>query len=301
MAKSYFSKDKKAKYIQRLEMRNHLIDKYYNLWYNSYEWKGINYAQRDYIMRTLWLKGKICAWKLINADSLGLEGEASIGFSDYAPAEYNIYMNYPIKVNLVPEKRAPFIPNKILKVDEDVVIGQAQRNKKGIFDSIEILIDKVVDAEMLIDIIRNTLKMPFNVIVDENNKARILELYNRIANDEEVIVMSVDDINAIKVQANANPYILDKVFQYKKDRENEILTYLGIDNVASEKKEHLIVDEVNANNDIINNSGDCCLDCLKEFCNRISDTLGVSVTVEATAKPITAESNKDFEEDNEDD
>ena len=53
----------------------------------------------------------------------------------------------------------------------------------------------------------------------------------------------------VKGITSGAPYIIDKLEQDRQKIENDILTMMGVNNVGiGEKKEHLIVDEVNANN-----------------------------------------------------
>ena len=75
--------------------------------------------------------------------------------------------------------------------------------------------------------------------------------------------------------------------------ENELKEYLGINNLGiNEKKEHLVTSEVEVNNESIESHGECFLDCLKEFCERITNILGYPVSVELN-KPDSLEYNED--------
>ena len=56
-----------------------------------------------------------------------------------------------------------------------------------------------------------------------------------------------------------------------------------------EKKEHAIVDEVNANNQEIAESGAQFDDCIKEFFGRIKEVLNKDVTLEEEQKEIIEE------------
>ena len=60
-----------------------------------------------------------------------------------------------------------------------------------------------------------------------------------------------------------------------------------------------MVDEVNANNQIINDSADCFLSVMKEFCEQVREYLGFPLDVESTSTPVVAETGSDEEEEDE--
>ena len=112
--------------------------------------------------------------------------------------------------------------------------------------------------------------------------------------------MEVEDINQFKAIVSGANYNCDKLYNLKQCYENEIKEYLGINNLGiNEKKEHLIGDEINVNQEIVESHGECFLDCLKEFCERIKDVLGYDVSVEVN-KPDSIE-YEDKEEETEED
>ena len=281
------------------------LNKFYNLFMNAYKWKGIDERQRDFLMRKLWANGQICAFIVDgtkpneSASSATVDNypNGMIAFTTFAPILYDIN-DWPITVMCTQTRGATFIPRTPQLVNKDVVIGYAQRNKKPVLAMVEYYINKIVDTEMTIRVQLISHKAPWLVATTPENEQKVKKLFERISNDEEVLYISADEIDALKTLVGGNAYIIDKLYQYKQALENELLTYLGIDNVGGiEKKEHLMVDEVNANNDIINDSSDCFLDCLEEFCERVKNVLGFPLEVEATSSPVVAESNKKGEED----
>ena len=113
-------------------------------------------------------------------------------------------------------------------------------------------------------------------------------------NDEDGLFVDANDVDSLKVLVTGNQYIIDKLYQQKQAYENELLTYLGIDNLGTmQKKEHLQLDEANSNNELINDFGDCFLECMKSFFERIKTYLGYEITIEAIARPVMAETEKD--------
>ena len=75
-------------------------------------------------------------------------------------------------------------------------------------------------------------------------------------------------INALKTDA---PYLIDKLELHKHEIWNECLTYLGIDNANTDKKERLITDEVESNNEIIKYYLNCFYKTRKKACDMINE------------------------------
>lgn len=87
------------------------------------------------------------------------------------------------------------------------------------------------------------------------------------------------DLDAFQVFDTTTPYVANEMQVYKHQLWNEALTYLGIENVNTDKKERLISDEV------INNMGDVeaerftRLNSRKQACEEMNELFGLSVDV----------------------
>lgn len=88
------------------------------------------------------------------------------------------------------------------------------------------------------------------------------------------------DLDNIEVLDITTPYVANEMQVYKHQLWNEALTYLGIENVNTDKKERLISDEV------VNNMGDVeaerftRLNARKQACDEINELFGLDVDVE---------------------
>ena len=261
-------KQSKSTGIQREALRHNYINKYYNLWQNTFLWPDtITYQQRDYLMRKFWEVGAVAGWK----DKLtGVQV-----FTIFAAATYNTY-DWPITVNLINVRGVPFIPNTPQVVDKDVVIGYAQRNKKPIREVVEFYVDRIIAVEMVININLQVHKTPWLIPADPIFKQRIQEFMNKIENDEFVLFIEGGEENLFKALQSGSQFIIDKLYAYKKQLENELNEYLGIDNMGiAEKKEHLINAEVESNNDVIARCGECITDSIIDFFIRLKEFTGI--------------------------
>lgn len=88
------------------------------------------------------------------------------------------------------------------------------------------------------------------------------------------------DLDAFQVFDTTTPYVANELQTYKHQLWNEALTYLGIENVNTDKKERLISDEV------VNNMGDVeaerftRLNARKQACDEINGLFGLDVKVD---------------------
>lgn len=262
---------------ERDKLRQRYRNKYFNLWMDSKEWDGIEKMQADYIMRKFWEDGTVSAIRIKNTDELA--------FTPYAPQKYNIY-DFPEEVIPINKRGVPFIPNKEMVVGVDIVLGWAQTSHKPIRMTADSIIDRIVDVEMVINTNLIVHKMPWVVAVSEQDKEKVKDLLRRIMADDPVIFAEFNELQLIKELMTGAPYIIDKLYQYKTSLENELLTFLGIDNDSLENDSgYQLVDQVNANNAVINLSSEGILGNLKEFCNQNKNVLQYTMSVKNKIEP----------------
>lgn len=274
------------------EARSELVysyrERYFNLYLNSYKWNGVNREEREFIMRKFWETGSVASFRIF--DDL-------VGYASFVPQEFNIY-NFPTKVILVNNRGVNYIPQKalytgVLKLNEarnveepEVVLGFAQHSRQPISKIVFNYIDKIVEAEMVIRTNLFAHKLPILYTVDPENEEAFSRLIRDILNDEVAVAVGADDPDKIKPISDKPQYIIDKIYSYIEAEENKLLTFLGIDNSATVKKERLLMDEINANNELINDYRNSVLDNLKEFCELTNKAFGTSLSVESNAPII---------------
>lgn len=120
--------------------------------------------------------------------------------------------------------------------------------------TLELFAYRLYEAQRTCDVNIKAQKTPVMVITSEKQRLTMENLYNQYDGNQPFIFgnkeqLSGDELRAINTYA---PYITDKVTDYKKEIWNEALTFLGINNIMLEKKERLVSDEANSNNELIN-------------------------------------------------
>lgn len=119
--------------------------------------------------------------------------------------------------------------------------------------TIELFALRLYEAERACDVNIKAQKTPVLLLIDENQRFTMKNLYEQYDGNTPVIFgdknqLSMDMIKAIKTDA---PFVANDIMQYKKEIWNEALSFLGVNNL-SEKRERLISDETNSNNELIN-------------------------------------------------
>ena len=292
-------------------------NKYFGLFLNAYKFDNLTRSQRRYLLKKLWQNGTCCCFVLAGTkqepsmkslltnktkDTIALGNESPNGllvFTPYATTQYNIE-DEPSVVQIVNIRGAQFLPTKPQVVNKDVVICWAHSSHAPIRSLVMYYIEKIVDVENTINMNLFVHKLPRLVVCSPEDKSRVEDLMEAIERGEKKLFLDANDVQAIKnvLESGSNTsYIIDKLYQYKQSLENELLTFLGINNVSIEKKERLITDEANSNNQLINDCSECFLDTLQEFCENVSNILNYPLSVEATSSPETNEEVIDEEDD----
>ena len=87
------------------------------------------------------------------------------------------------------------------------------------------------------------------------------------------------DVTDFEVLQTNSPYVADKLQEYKRNVWSEALSFLGVNNVADEKAERLITDEVNANNEMIDLSAQTMLLTRQQAAKKLNENYGFNVEV----------------------
>lgn len=140
---------------------------------------------------------------------------------------------------------------------------------------------RLYEAERTCDVNIKAQKTPVLLTGDESFRLTMKNIYNKYDGNEPVIYgdknqLGENVLRAIKTDA---PFVADKVMEYKKEIWNEALTYLGINNIMIEKKERLVSDEANGNNELINMNLQARLAPRKEACRQFNELFGLNIDV----------------------
>lgn len=264
---------------------------------SKFKWNGLDEEiaseQENFIMRKFWSDGTIAIRKE--------EKTGVLVFTPYAGFKYNLY-DFPSEVNLINLRNAPLqlVPQGPQVVGKDVVLGWCQPNHKPIKLVVDYYIDRLVQVEMVIHTNLNLMKMPYLIGVSEQDAERMKDVVDRILNDEIVVFTNIEDLNRIQAVATNTPYIIDKLKEYSKTLECELMTVLGLDNNGNSKLEqtHVSMDAVNANNHVINQFHQGIEDEMNKWIDQVNKLFGRSISIESRIQEVESiheEVNKDEE------
>ena len=127
------------------------------------------------------------------------------------------------------------------------------QDKEPTFSSMELFAYRMYLADRCCDINLNSMKNPMIILTDEKTKLSMENAYLKYDGNQPVIVAKKGQFNPDDfTHLNGNvEFVADRVQDLKKEIWNELLTFLGINNL-NEKKERMVADETNQNNELIN-------------------------------------------------
>lgn len=256
-------------------------EKYFNLWLSRYEIPELTPFEHLVIFRQLWRTGTIAAFKYGNEEANGRV------FLPWALGQLNQYL-LPYSITAVPFGDTTGIPQGPQVVDRDCAIGYALPSRNSISQYAYAKIEQIADIEMVLFIHEFLQKMPLLIKGDASQKPALNELIKKVFKNIPYIFIEGYEGDATQALMNGAPYIIDKLYKYKCEREAELLTFFGIDNNGIEKKERLNMDETNANNAVINLNAYTMDHQITGFFERAGQVLGTSFSVKSMAGAVAS-------------
>lgn len=146
-------------------------------------------------------------------------------------------------------------------------------NRQPTISSILLFAYRLYQAQATIDVNLNAQKTPVVVLTDEKQILSLKTAYQQFEGNMPVIFGRKDTslLENFKVLKTDAPFITEKVQEYKKEIFNELLTYLGIKNLQTNKKERLVTSEADSNDELTNYYLQNKLAVRKEACKQFNE------------------------------
>lgn len=146
--------------------------------------------------------------------------------------------------------------------------------------TMELFAMRLYEAERTADVNIKAQKTPIMVVVNEKQRLLMENLYSQYDGNQPFIFGDNEQLNTdlLKTINTGAPFIADKVMKYKKEIWNEALEFLGVNALSTEKKERLITDEANSNNELINLNLQSFLAPRLEACKQFNEKFGLTGT-----------------------
>ena len=209
--------------------------------------------------------------------------------------KFNVYM-LPTKVIAY-----SFEYNKKYDFD-DIVYIMNNKLQKPTLETIKLFAYRLFDTERTIDVNLTAQKTPVLIEGDTKTILTLKNVYMQYSGNTPFIFgnKQYDLSNKLSVLKTDAPYLIDKLELHKHEIWNEALTFLGINNANTDKKERLITNEVDSNNELIKYYLNCFYKPRKEACDKINEKYGLNIKVtlnNEVMKLINIDSKKVYEND----
>lgn len=180
----------------------------------------------------------------------------------------------PYAVNYVYE-------GKQLVNNENCVIIRNNDDAIPTLPTIQIYAAKLTNIDRTIDTNIINQKTPVIVLTSDKQRSSFKNAIKQRDDNEPVIYGDKSmDVGQIKVLDMKVPIVFDKLQIQKHSVWNECMTFLGINNSNMDKRERMITDEVQANDEQVKASEDVMLKARERACELINKMFGLNIRVE---------------------
>lgn len=273
------NRKKAAQLMNNREFMNCFIN-LYNLATDTFKWNNLPDTCDERFLEMMLMMGNACMRYDEN------EGFQTLGFMS---KEFNIYGN-PISGSAFGYSGG-FKPCTLYIPGADntgVNTVMCRDNITGypLINYIESYAARLADTKRSMDVIVKTLKRPFIIVCEESQKETVERVFEKLDDNEAAIVAASSlnpDILQV-LQTGASPETLDAFWQHYTNLENQIKNILGMSNGTNlDKKERLLVDEVNAGSEQTDDNLSIRLRQREKFCEQVNDAFGLDISVEVNA------------------
>lgn len=194
----------------------------------------------------------------------------------------NCMIGGKLNVYRVPTKRVAYATNgynKNLNENDSVIIFNNRLRQPSAF-TVYLFAERLYEIQRAIDVNVKAQKTPIAILCDEHERLSYENLYKKYDGNEPLIIGAHSlDLNNIKSLNTTSPYVADKLFVLKRQTWNEALTFFGIENSSTEKKERLVTEEVISNMGGVEAQRYIMLNSRRDAADKINKMFGTNIEV----------------------
>lgn len=246
---------------------------YYNrlmeLSMSMFEWKNLpDTVDERYLELGLFSSGCMVFFKDDVIGELALNMTYQGGFDIYGePTRRRAYSRYNQFQTTLDKDNSVIIWNNMLRTNSAL--------------DVQMFAYRLYNLDRIVDINANAQKTPVLITCDEKQKLTMKNLYMQYEGNYPVIFGDSNlDIKSLSVLKTDAPFVSDKIYDLKVKIWNEALTYLGISNINTTKKERMITDEVIRNQGGTIASRYSRLESRRRAVKKINKMFGLNITVD---------------------
>lgn len=243
-----------------------LFDKYRMVAMNEWEWEGLpDGIEERHIERLLFSRGFACFFKDPRMAHMCLECDTGGDVNVYGdPLSYRVH-GYNYQRHLSADKCVIIRNNKLALPTEPFVMHY---------------VNKITEAERTMDVNVKSCKTPVIFACDDKDLLTFKRIFQQVDGNTPALFvdrgLNLDSITAFQTGVK---FMGNELMDYKRSVESDLLTFLGQNNTPVDKKERLITDEAESNDQLIESFADLQLQAREQACKEIGEMFGVKVTV----------------------
>ena len=174
------------------------------------------------------------------------------------------------------ERRSLYMTDTGGEKNEECILVMNNYDRIPTCSSIYLFAMRLAEAQRTADINIKAQRTPVLITTDQKQLFTLKKMYEEYDGNTPVIFadknsLTPDSLKSIKTDA---PFIAQNIMDYKREIWNEFLTTMGISNL-SEKRERMISNEVDSNNELVNLNLQSQLITRKEACRQFNEKYGL--------------------------
>lgn len=243
-----------------------LYDKYKLVSVNAFEWSNLpDGILERHIERTLFNHGKAMFFKAPGMSYMVLECHENGQQNVYGdPIGYTAHgVGYQYRC---PADECVIIENNKLRLPTDPFVM--------------FYVNKMTEAERTMDVNIKACKTPVVFACDDKDVLTFKRIFQQVDGNTPAVFadrgLNLDSIQSFQTGVK---FMGKELMDYSNTVENKLLTFLGMNNTPVDKKERLITDEANANNQLIASFADLQLEARQRACEEINELFGLNISV----------------------
>lgn len=251
---------------------NDYLDRMRKICLSMFEWVNLpNSMNARFIEQCLYYQGQ--AALLFDKDYGYLNTMASDG------GYINIYglpteiMCYSYRFN---QRRGLYTVDTGEEKDKECILVLNNYDRVPTSYTISLFAYRLAEAQRTADVNVKAQRTPILITTDQKQYFTLKKMYEEYDGNTPAIfadknVITPDALKSIKTDA---PMIIQDLMDYKREIWNEFLTFMGISNL-SEKRERMISNEIDSNNELVNLNLQALLIPRKEACRQFNEKYGL--------------------------
>ena len=235
-----------------------------------YEWIGLpNNIQERWIEKYLYYYGSCVFFR-----------DKNMGLMVAKVQDAGQLNNYDEHTRVIPYG-TNYKKGKSLKVGEECIVIRNNDDAIPTMQSIQLFAFRLANCTRTADVNIHAMKTPKVVLCSEKQKLSFKLMMKQVDDFETAVYGSKDlDLNGIDTLDLTAPIVFDKLEIQKHAIWNDAMTFLGINNANQDKRERLVDDEVQANNEQVEYNAQIGLKARQQAAEQINKLFGTKIRVQ---------------------